>query len=271
MDKDRNAALFQTGICFKQLLAGFKNTYGWKSFISVAIIAFLIVIVLGEDTFQGFYDTKNGGFALVCACIWIGIFSSIRSICKERDIVKHEYRTGLKIVSYISAHMIFEFIICIIDALIITLIVCNATSSHFLEEGVIFPPAIELFITFFLITFSSDALGLLISSIVYTENTAMTVMPFALIIQLVMSGAIFKLEGIADTISYLTISRWGLDAICATSNVNDMPEAVLDTSLALSEFSATFSNLATLWAILFAFAIAYAILSIIILRITIDK
>lgn len=41
----------------------------------------------------------------------------------------------------------------------------------------------------------------------------MTVMPFVLIVQLVMSGAVFELSGVTELISKFTISRWGLDAI----------------------------------------------------------
>lgn len=267
----RNGIFTQTKISLRQLFAGFVNDKGWKSFISVIIIAVLIVIVLGQDTFKNYMDTKNGAFALVCACIWIGLFSSIRSICRERDIVKHEHRSGLSMISYILSHCIYECVLCIIDALIITVIVVISTSSHFIDNGVVMPPAIELYITFFLITFSADVLGLLISSIVHTENMAMTVMPFILIIQLVMSGACFKLQGIADTISYATISRWGLAAICSSSQVNNMPEALIDRSLALTEFNANIVNLSTLWLTLIIFTIIYAVLAVIILELTIDK
>ena len=67
---------------------------------------------------------------------------------------------------------------------------------------------------------ASDIFAMMISSVVTNENTAMTVMPFILIIQLVMSGLIFELSGAIKTVSALTISRWGLDAICATANTN---------------------------------------------------
>ena len=49
----------------------------------------------------------------------------------------------------------------------------------------------------------------------------MTIMPFVLIIQLVMSGAVFDLKGITEKISYLTLSKWGLDGICAIANTTD--------------------------------------------------
>ena len=215
-------AITQVRVYFGRCVRGFVNDRGWKSFVSVGLIVGIIGMVLGEDTFQDYADTRNGAFALVCACIWIGIFNSIRTVCRERDIVRRERRTGLNIGAYMAAHWLYEALLCAAEGLLVCILVRIVSWDHFLEQGVFLPPLIELYVTFFLVIFASDALGLLISSIVPDENTAMTVMPFALIIQLVMSGLIFDLEGIAETVSYLTISRWGLDAICATARMNEI-------------------------------------------------
>ena len=89
----------------------------------------------------------------------------------------------------------------------------------------------------------------------------MTVMPFALIIQLIMSGMVFELKGIPEKVSTLTISRWGLNAICTSADVNHM------TYFAYSkEMEATVGNLLHQWGILLLFAVVYAILTIIALE-----
>ena len=266
MSGDQASAFKQIEIYLGRCWRGFVNDKGWKVFISVVLITAIIGLVLGDDTFERYADTKNGAFALVCACIWIGIFNSIRTVCRERDIVKREHRTGLNFASYIASHWIYEAALCLVEALIVTVIVALICYDHFIDAGVFAPPAVELFVTFFLITFSSDALGLLISSIVRSENTAMTVMPFALIIQLVLSGVIFKLEGVAEYISYLTISRWGLDAICATAHMNEMLEVGVGQAESVVEYAATFENLVGLWGILLLFAVCYGVLSIVALR-----
>lgn len=257
-------ALMQVRVYLGRCVRGFVNDKGWKSFISVALIVGIIGLVLSEDTFVEYVDTRNGAFALVCACIWIGIFNSIRTICRERDIVRRERRTGLNIGSYILAHWLYEAMLCAAEALLVSILVRLVTWSHFIEEGVFLPPLIELSVTFFLVIFSSDALGLLISSIVPDENTAMTVMPFALIIQLVMSGLIFELEGAADFISNLTISKWGLDAICASARMNEMFGVGFGYPK-VEEYAATVGNLMGLWGILLAFAALYGVLAVIAL------
>ncbi|MCR5294017.1 MAG: ABC transporter permease [Lachnospiraceae bacterium] len=260
MDEKHSSRIKQVSVYFGRCWRGFFHDKSWKLLISVVLITLLISSVTGENMFVTYWDTKDGAFTLVCACIWIGLFNSIRTICRERDILKHDHRTGLHMSAYAAAHWLYELCLCAIEALPVTALVWFMNRSHFIEEGVIFPPAVELFITFFLILFSSDALALLISSIVTNENTAMTVMPFALIIQLVMAGLIFILEGAAKTISAATISRWGLDAICVSAHVDEMGYAVEEELLSTPE------NLRWLWLVLFCFAVLYGVLSAIALE-----
>ena len=205
------------GKCFRL----FFHERGWKNFISSAIIAVIICFVNNRDNmFTMYLSTRNGFFALVCACVWIGIFNSIQSICKERDIIKREHRSGLHISSYVVSHMVFESVLCFVESIIVTGIFCGYYHANLPADGVILPAVVELWITFFLIIFSSDALGLMVSSIVKTPNTAMTVMPFVLILQLVLSGFIFELKGVAEKVAYTTIAKWGINALCISTNVN---------------------------------------------------
>lgn len=253
-----------TGKCFRL----FCNEKGWTSFISSAIIAVIICSVTGDKTFVAFNDTRNGAFALVCACIWIGLFNSIQSVCRERDIIKREHRTGLHVSSYVMAHMVYEMALCAAESLIVTIIIFVRNWGHTPEEPLVFPIALELFLTFFLIVYSSDILGLAISCIVKTPNIAMTVMPFVLIIQLVMSGMIFKLQGIAEQIAKITISKWGLQAICSTANVNALEKEgiFLLTEEMERNYKHEPGHLWEMWAILIAYTVLYGIIGVIALK-----
>lgn len=238
----------------------FKNESGWKVFVSSAIITFLISCVTGADMFKGFRATRNGAFALVCACIWIGIFNSIQSVCKERDIIKREHRSGMSIFSYVNAHALFELVQCLIEALIVTIMTLIANRSSVPSQGAMMPVAIELTVTFFVIIFSSDMLGLMVSCIVKSTQTAMTVMPFVLILQLIMSGMIFDLKGFTHKLSYLMISKWGLNAICITANVNAMAGAPKNDDYAFEAL-----NLAKMWGLPMSYAIGYILIGVIFL------
>ena len=85
---------------------------------------------------------------------------------------------------------------------------------------------VENFITIYLLTFGAAVLGLMISSISGTPTTAMTIMPFVLIIQLVMSGVLFILSGASEVFSYFTLSRWGMAAFGCEADLFHMPTGV---------------------------------------------
>lgn len=198
----------------------FKNEKGWKVIVFAAIIAILVAFVLKqENVFKVMVDSQQGFFTLVSACIWTGIFNSIQSICKEREIIKHEHRTGLHISSYIISHMIYQAIICLVEALIFLLV--TALFIEYPTDKALFGSIyVEFFIVFFLLLYAADVLGLAISSLVKSATTAMTVMPFILIIQLIFAGMLFPLTGVLEPISNLTISKWGLNATLISSDYN---------------------------------------------------
>ena len=245
------------GKCFRL----FRTEKQWKNFISSFIIVAIISLVTGSDMFKAYGATKSGVFAIVSACIWAGLFNSIRSVCRERDIIKREYRTGLRISSYILAHVIYEAFLCAVEALIVELFVIFRNLSHLPPKGLVFPMVIDMYLTIFLITFASDMIALLVSCIVRSENTAMTIMPFVLVVQLVMSGFIFELKGVSEYISYLTTSRWGVDAFMALARTNS------DVDLqALWSGADNAGSLPVNWLILTGFSALYIILAILFLR-----
>lgn len=221
MEKIRIGRLGQIKIYVGKCFRAFLNEKGWKSLISTLIISIILSWVIGDKTFSVNESTKTGIFAMICGCIWIGLFNSIQSVCKEREIIKREHRTGLHISSYILAHMIFDFALCAAESIILTIVF--DIFRDFPASGVIFSTGFEFFICFTLIIFCSDSLGLLVSSVVKSENAAMTVMPFVLIIQLVMSGMMFELPDSATVIKELTVSKWGLCAVCSSADLNEIP------------------------------------------------
>ena len=265
----RQTRLGQTKIYIGKCLRIFINEKQWKLFITSAIIIIIIALVTGDDMFRNIQDTRKGAFALVCACIWIGLFNSIQSIVNERDIIKREHRTGLHISSYVLAHVVYEFLLCLVEAMIVLEITLLSNHSHLPPEGLVFGMVIDLFITVLLIIFASDMLALIISCLVRRANTAMTIMPFILIIQLVMSGMLFDLEGITDKISNLTISRWGLNAIVSIANTDSGVKEGYDLA-ELSGCTPSSDNLLKLWLIILVFAAVYVFISIILLE-RVDK
>ena len=82
---------------------------------------------------------------------------------------------------------------------------------------------LDLGITIFLISYASDMVSLLVSSLGHPTTTAMTVMPFILIFQLVFSGGVFNLPAWTSRISNLTISNYGMKCMMAECDYNNTP------------------------------------------------
>lgn len=194
----------------------------WKVIPTSAIVAGLVGYVVSPILFANMEGTVKGAMAITFVCIWNGCFNSIQSVCRERNIVKREHRLGLHMSAYILAHMIYQAFICLLQA-IITVGVLSMVGVTFPSTGLFIEDSIfEYAITLFLITYAADMLSLLVSSIVKNTTTAMTVMPFILIFQLVFSGSIFELSGDSKILSNLTIAKWGIDCICTQADYNEM-------------------------------------------------
>ena len=214
----------QTFIYLGKLFRMFFFQNDWKVLPMSAVIAGLVCYAVGSRLYQTMEGTQMGCFALACVCIWNGFFNSIQSICRERAIVKREHRSGLHITSYVASHMIYQAILCILQAVIL-IVVCNLMKVTLISKSLITPwPLVDFGITIFLITYSADMLALLVSAVSKTTTAAMTVMPFLLIVELLFSnGGFFSLPEEAEPFTYLTATRWGLTALCTQGDYNSLP------------------------------------------------
>ena len=217
----------QIGIYLGKLIRMFVYQSDWKVLPMAALIAGLVTFAVGANLYKTQEGTLQGSFALVCVCIWNGFFNSIQVICRERPIIKREHRAGMHITSYIAAHMIYQMILCILQTAIM-LAVCMLMKLELPSDGLVTRWFLsDLFITLFLITYSADMLSLAISALVRNTTTAMTVMPFVLIFQLLFSGGLVVLTGTALKLTDFTIAKWGLKGLCTLGNYNARPMVAL--------------------------------------------
>ena len=223
----------QIGIYFGKFLRMFVYQSDWKMLPMAAIIAGLVGFALGADFGVNMEGTLTGVFAVVCVCIWNGSFNSIQVICRERDVIKREHRSGMHITSYVMAHMMYQLILCLLQTAV-TILVLYLVGMKFPGKGLFTPWLIlDVGITMLLVTYAADLLSLWISALVHTTTTAMTIMPFILIFQLVFSGGLFSLPSIVDPIVMLTISSPGLKAMASQTKVNDLPYSTVTDMLGL--------------------------------------
>lgn len=140
------------------------------------------------------------------------------------------------------------------------------------DSGIIFGNTlVEFFVTILLLMYAADAMGLMISCIVRKEETANVMAPYILIVQLIFSGILFDMEGAANAVSYIMISRWGMEALGSTSKLNDLPLRLAEQAPMLEKefeerFDATSEHILMVWGILLIFSIVSIILGNILLH-----
>lgn len=228
------------------------------------------------DLFGG---TQTGLFMLVCVAIFVGICNSIQEICKERNILKREYMTNLRLSSYTLSKLIVQAIICAVQMIIVLLIFSLfIKDKQVYSSGVIFNSVwTEYFITMFLLAFAADTMALVISAIVKNSSTANTFIPIILIVQIVFSGVLFDLGKQMDAFASLMISKWGIAGLAISSRLNDSrvkflldsPDFELNLGTSMSAvkdlYMSTPENLLIVWAILLAFIIVCSVLCTLLL------
>lgn len=218
--------VLQMPIYLKKQFRGFIYQNDWKVLPMAAVIAALVSMVIRKDFFVDMEGTLKGSFALTFVAIWNGCFNSIQVICRERGILKREHRSGLHVSSYVAAHMVYQAVLCLAQTVII-LYVSKLCGVKFSAGKPLFTRwlIVDLGISVFLISYASDMMSLFISAIVRNTTSAMTVMPFVLIFQLVFGG-FFPMTGIAKTVSGFTVSNYGLRCIAAQADYNGLPSSV---------------------------------------------
>lgn len=213
----------QAIIYIGKFLRMFVYQADWKVLPMAALIAGVVSMVVRRDFFLTMEGTLKGALALTCLSIWNGCFNSIQVVCREREIIKREHRAGMHISAYIFAHMVYQGLLCLLQTAV-TLYVCKITGIQFPSEGLFTPWLIaDLGITIFLVTYASDMLALWVSCVTRSTTTAMTVMPFILIFQLVFSGGVFSLPAWANKLAVLSVSNYGMKCVAAQSKYNDLP------------------------------------------------
>ncbi|MDO5702556.1 MAG: ATP-binding cassette domain-containing protein [Lachnospiraceae bacterium] len=200
----------------------------WKILLMALLISSLVIYVLGKDMFRSMEGTRYCSLALISVCIWNGMFNSIQAVCKERKIIKREHRAGMHIMAYIAAHTIYQAALCLVQV-VLELVVFAVVGMYMPERGLITGVfLLDLGITMFLVTFAADMMALMVSCMVHSTTTAMTLMPFLLLVQLVFSGPAFPLNKAgAKAVSHLTVSNWGINAICTAADYNHLDSTAI--------------------------------------------
>lgn len=233
------------------------------------IAASIQVWIAGESMFVHYDGTKSACFVLVSAAIWGGLFNSIQIIVKERVNIKRDFDSGLRLCCYTGSRAVIQMILCAVQSLLLCCSLIGVQTKYgnnIPEAGLIFKYSFfEYYISLFLLMCASDAMGMFISCIVKKQETANVMAPYILIVQLIFSGVLFSMKGIAEKISYIMLSRWGMEGLGCISNLNGMPLKIQLTISSVPHetedmYLYTSEHLHCVWLILAGFSIGFIFL-----------
>lgn len=245
------------------------------SLVFPVIAAIITVWIAGENMFVHFEGTKSACFVVVSAAIWGGLFNSIQVVVRERENIRRDYAAGLRLRCYTASRAVVQFALCLVQSVLLTCSFIGVQwryGNEFPVSGVILGHTLlEYFISIVLLVFAADAMGMFLSSLVKKPETANVMAPYILIVQLIFSGILFTMQGAAETISYVMLSRWGMEALGSISDLNELPLRIQMTIPTVPHeaedmFLRSAEHLAQVWIILICFSVVFLVLGNLLLH-----
>lgn len=226
-------------------------------------------------------------FLLSVVAVWFGVINSVREITKESEIYRRERLASLRIAAYILSKFGVLATLCAVQSVVLMALLLLrvdfaaeyvALREYGLVDLVRDPPLGlwgGMLLSVFLTSLSGVGLGLLISTWVSSSDKAMSVVPLALIPQLVFALALMPLPAMLAPVSYLTGARWGMESmgsIAALLEPRDMTrcefpgEPLTCEVYATVDYSPTPEHIGVAWGALGAYLLICLLLTAWVLR-----
>ena len=198
--------------------------------------------------------SRTALFILAAMATFMGTLNSYREICREREIMLSKAAVLLLVEVLQAAILAFGFVSIV-----------HVPQNHLLLET-----DMEIFITVLLTMFSSSCIGLLISALFTSGESAILAVLVLMIGQVVFSNIMFTVTGAAATISNIIVCRWGMGALGASTDLNSRM-AWLQAGLDGPMYDATVENLTHSWQMLGLISVVCLVAAWLVLQIAFDK
>ena len=145
-------------------------------------------------------------FLLGLVAIWIGSIDAVREVIKDRPVFTRERAVGVRTSAYLLSKTSVLFALATIQTAILCAIVFGLRR---LDAPL--TTYVELLAVLAFTSWAAVALGLAVSAWVSTENQAMSLIPLALIPQLLFGGqlrAVRGMPGVLRGLATVMFSRW---------------------------------------------------------------
>ena len=160
------------------------------------LIAALLVILFEKVMLQTL-------FLMIIAAIWLGTANAAREIISELPIYLRERMFNLRIIPYIISKLLVINLFSLIQILMMIIVIdlTLGLGNYWEHVGLLF-----------LLSFTGSAMGLALSSLVDNADKVMSLVPLVLLPQIMLAGVIQRIDQKSEWLSFVTISRWGMEA-----------------------------------------------------------
>jgi ABC-type multidrug transport system ATPase subunit/pSer/pThr/pTyr-binding forkhead associated (FHA) protein/ABC-type multidrug transport system permease subunit len=172
------------------------------------IIAALICIIFNEISIAV-------PFLIAISAIWFGVNNAAREIVSELPIYTRERMFNVRLLPYLMSKITVLTIFSAIQALLFISIIGITYSG----DEIPFENPFGAFVWMMSLSIAATLMGLLLSAVVNSTEKVMTLVPIALIPQILLGGFVAKISnGFVEVLSYATLSRWGTEGFADLQN-----------------------------------------------------
>jgi ABC transport system ATP-binding/permease protein len=182
---------------------------------------------------DGYYNIVNDAQKLLLmmglSIILLGVFAGAYEIVRERQIYKRERMINLGIIPYLASKITVLMGFGLVQCLALLIVV--ALKVYYPLDGVFLPAPLEIFITLDLAMLSGLGMGLFISALVKNDSVVIYMVLVVLFVQIIFSGVLFTLPGVAKPLSFITPTRWAMEGLGSSVNMdrlNDLSQNYIE-------------------------------------------
>jgi ABC-type multidrug transport system permease subunit len=168
-------------------------------------------------------ETQVVVMMLALAAGLVGLFAAAFELVRERAIYRRERMVNLRLRTYLGSKIVVLAGFAALQVLALLVVVALRVQVPF--DGIVLPGPLELYFTLLLTTLVGILLGLFISAVAANSNSVIYLVLLAVFVQIIFAGVFFELPGAARAISFLTPTRWAVEALGSTvdmSTLNDL-------------------------------------------------
>jgi ABC-type multidrug transport system ATPase subunit/pSer/pThr/pTyr-binding forkhead associated (FHA) protein len=179
-------------------------------------------IIAGKGFYNIVGDTQKLLLMMALSVILLGVFAASYEIIKEKPIYQRERMVNLRIGPYLFSKYFILLGFGLLQCLMLMLVV--GIKVDYPQQGIFLPAIIEIYISLVLALAVGLAMGLFISAVVKNSNMVIYLVLVVLFIQIIFSGVLFNLPGIAGSLSYVTPTRWAMEGLGSIANMERLNE-----------------------------------------------